>query len=296
MAQTRTGQFPIGFRLGSYGSTWQEDLSAVVAFCVEEGFESIDGVSDPDEIKQATSAGLRIGEGALPGKGRMVSADAAERKDAAQSRAEHIRKVVPLGVRNFCLTISPTNPQEPDRSATFKFAVDSYGQLCSLIEDTGAHIVLEPYPGKQPRYANLGCTPESLRSLFKEIGSDVMGINLDPSHLIWTGIDTVRFVHEFADRIYHIHAKDTQILDDNLYDCGNLQDHTYPTNENYGGRNWRYALPGHGVARWEKYFEILEERGYKGVVSIEHEDWRFYGSDELNKTALRAGRDFLKYV
>ena len=184
-------------------------------------------MSDPDEIKQLTSAGLRIGEGALSGKGRMVSADAAERKDAAQSRAEHIRKVVPLGVRNFCLTISPTNPQEPDRSATFKFAVDSYGQLCSLIEDTGAHIVLEPYPGKQPRYANLGCTPESLRSLFKEIGSDVMGVNLDPSHLIWTGIDTVRFVHEFADRIHHIHAKDTQILDNNLYDCGNLQDHTY---------------------------------------------------------------------
>ena len=44
MARTPTGQFPIGFVCNGYGSTWQQDLPAVIAFCLEEGFESFDGI------------------------------------------------------------------------------------------------------------------------------------------------------------------------------------------------------------------------------------------------------------
>lgn len=42
-----------------------------------------------------------------------------------------------------------------------------------------------------------------------------------------------------------------------------------------GGGWWRYALPGFGDIKWGQYIGHLREVGYKGVLSIEHEDSTF---------------------
>ncbi len=123
-------------------------------------------------------------------------------------------------------------------------------------------------------------------ALWKEIFEILpdLKINLDPSHLYWLDIDYVDVVNEFADKIVHTHAKDTQILQDGLYENGIFG----PLFKN--GKNWwRYRIPGLGEIDWKSFISALQENGYKGVVSIEHEDPVWEGSVEKVKKGLILG-------
>ncbi len=88
-----------------------------------------------------------------------------------------------------------------------------------------------------------------------------LGLNFDPSHLLWQQIDYVEAVHRFRDRIHHTHAKDTEILEYKLRQVGVL-----------GEGWWRYRIPGWGRVNWAAYLTALKEVGYDYVLSIEHED------------------------
>ena len=291
MAVTRTGSFPIGFRRG--WSEWQKDLGKLIEFAKTNGFECLDTAAIPEsEVKQVTSAGLSVGSADVQAWGDLLSADAGKRKAAVQLNADYINKVTPLGVKNYFTILMPEDPARA-RKENFDLAVDSYSRLCEQVEASGAKIVVEGWPGGAPYLPVLACTPETYRALFKEVPSPVMAVNFDPSHLIRMGIDSYRFVNEFADRVAHVHAKDTWISDEALYEFGNLQAATFATDHVCGGQHWRYTVPGHGVARWGDLFAVLVNTGYKGFVSIELEDEDFLGGGEDDKLGLIASRDFL---
>jgi sugar phosphate isomerase/epimerase len=120
-----------------------------------------------------------------------------------------------------------------------------------------------------------------------------MGINYDPSHLLRMSIDPLRFLEEFADRVFHVHGKDTTFLKENLYEYGSEQPPTFAKRIPYGAMHWRYTIPGHGVMRWGKAFQILEATGYEGCVSIELEDANFNGAAESEKLGIVQGAQFL---
>jgi sugar phosphate isomerase/epimerase len=61
--------------------------------------------------------------------------------------------------------------------------------------------------------------PRIWRRIFDTWG-DAVGMNYDPSHLVWQMIDAARFVREFGPRMVHVHAKDLMIDRDGLYDHG----------------------------------------------------------------------------
>lgn len=98
--------------------------------------------------------------------------------------------------------------------------------------------------------------------LFEVVPSKHLGLNFDPSHLAWQDIDYFAAVDRFVDRIFHTHAKDTEI---------NAQLKRHVGNQDGGGW-WRYVIPGLGVIRWGEYLAALRRNGYNGVLSIEHED------------------------
>jgi sugar phosphate isomerase/epimerase len=98
--------------------------------------------------------------------------------------------------------------------------------------------------------------------LFQLVPHENFGLNFDPSHLLWQDIDYINAVHYFADRIFHTHAKDTEVKEHRKSWVGN-QD---------GGGWWRYVIPGMGAVRWGEYLSALRSNGYNGVLSIEHED------------------------
>ncbi len=93
------------------------------------------------------------------------------------------------------------------------------------------------------------------------------GINFDPSHFEHQFLDSAAFVTEFADRIYHVHVKDSiRRLDGRRSILGG--------HLNFGeeGRGWDFVSPGHGDVDFEALIRALNRIGYQGPLSIEWED------------------------
>lgn len=112
------------------------------------------------------------------------------------------------------------------------------------------------------------------------------GINMDPANLLYTGISVEAFVDELKDRIFSVHAKDTQILKHNLSTGGYWQFQGDWANLN---RAFRFRIPGWGSVDWKSLITELYLAGYDGVFSYEHEDVTMSRADGVDKTI-----DFLK--
>ncbi len=218
----------------------------------------------------------------------MIAPDKGRRADAVAVNADYVRACAAFGPVNHFLVMLPEDPDLP-RAENFGYMLESFGELVPTLERHGGRIVMEGWPGP----GALCCTPEGLRALFKELPSKALGINYDPSHLIRMGIDPLRFLREFGDRVYHIHGKDTELLAENLYEFGHEQPPTFAKRIAFGSVTWRYTIPGHGVMRWGEAFRILENQGYGGCVSIELEDANFNGTTEGEKLGILQGVRFL---
>jgi sugar phosphate isomerase/epimerase len=121
--------------------------------------------------------------------------------------------------------------------------------------------------------------------MFSAIPADNFGLNIDPSHLVWLMIDYERAVYDYGDRIFHVHAKDLEVRRDGLYRHGTLS----------GGIGWQVPrLPGLGEVNWDRFLAALYAVGYDHVISIEHEDRRFEGDEDLVKRGFLLARDALR--
>ena len=291
MVVTSTGHFGIGFRRG--WSEWQQALPNVIAFAKAEQFAAIDvGPLPRAELETIVKAGLKIGTIDLtPPWSDLASSDAGKRRAHAEKALAYIASVADL-CRNFFSVIIPEDHARA-RAENFKLAVDGYSQLCAGMSALKTSLVIEGWPGGGPHYSSLACTPADYRAFFKEMPGDAAAVNFDPSHLVRMGIDPVRFLGEFAPKVRHVHGKDTDILDEELYEHGNLQPATFAPGLGFGGHVWRYTIPGHGQIRWTKCFHLLEQAGFKGLVCIELEDGRYNGTEAGEKRGLISGRDFL---
>jgi sugar phosphate isomerase/epimerase len=296
MARTRTGSFPIGFRRG--WSDWQKDAASLIAYAKRTGFEALDlGAVAPAEIQQVLDAGLSIGSIDLPQKwAELASPDASVRDAAVERTLAYVQSVLPLGVRNLFVVIFPGDANLP-RAESFGHAVTGYRALCEGLKKLGpARLVIEGYPGGPPHYAALVATPETYRRFIAEMPAGTCGVNFDPSHLIRMGIDPLRFVVEFAPHVYHVHGKDTELLDDARYEFGHTQAATFTKGHGFGEWAWRYTLPGHGVAPWTRLLQTLVDAGYQGAVSVELEDENFNGSTEGEQRGLLASLQYLQHA
>ena len=107
---------------------------------------------------------------------------------------------------------------------------------------------------------------------------ETLGINFDPSHLIWQGMDPAMFLYDFADRVYHVHIKDAAV---NL----NGRNGILGSHITFGDprRGWNFVSPGHGDVDFDKIIRILNVKGYDGPLSVEWEDSgmdRIFGGTE----------------
>jgi sugar phosphate isomerase/epimerase len=145
----------------------------------------------------------------------------------------------------------------------------------------GVKICLELHPGLTI-FGN-----ESFRRLRAEVGENV-GINLDPSHFWWQGVDPVSVIEEHGDAIGFAHGKDTLLYPDRIRVHGML-DARFPIDPDTA--SWHFAAVGDGrpTSEWSSLLGALRGAGYDGVVSIEHEDPRMTpeASIEASAKALR---------
>jgi sugar phosphate isomerase/epimerase len=132
-----------------------------------------------------------------------------------------------------------------------------------------------------PSGHDLAYHPAIWRTMLAELGETV-GLNFDPSHLVWQMIDLPAAIREFGERFYHVHAKDLMIDREGLYEHGVMST----------GIGWQVPrLPGLGEVDWQAFFSGLYRVGYDYVVCVEHEDRDFEGSDELVTRGFLIARD-----
>ncbi len=168
-------------------------------------------------------------------------------------------------------------------------ALKVWPDIVRFAQDHGVKITFENCPmifsyDEWPGGHNIAYSPYIWRRILDAWGGTV-GLNFDPSHLVWLMIDQGRFIREFGEHILHFQAKDVMIDRDGLYERGSLS----------GGIGWQIPrIPGLGDAPWDEIFSALYRCGYDGPVIIEHEDKVFEGSDELVKRGFLIARDILR--
>jgi sugar phosphate isomerase/epimerase len=112
--------------------------------------------------------------------------------------------------------------------------------------------------------------PDTALKLRHHAGENV-GVNLDPSHLFWQGIDLPLAIKKLGDSIFHFHAKDTFIDRQNTAEKGCLDQTHY---SRMLERSWYFRSIGYGhdLTLWREMMTMLRLVGYDYVLSIEHED------------------------
>lgn len=157
-----------------------------------------------------------------------------------------------------------------------------FSENVAAAEANGVKIAFENWPGGHPwpLIMNLAFSPANWEKLFDAVSSPALGLEYDPSHQARLFADAIAPITQFAERIHHVHAKDTIIRKEQLDQRG------------YTGQGWwNYAIPSRGVIDWDAFFAALRKIGYDGGVAIEHEDPEFMG--EHFDDGLKLGQEFL---
>lgn len=167
-------------------------------------------------------------------------------------------------------------------------ALKVWPDVVAHARDSGVKLAFENCPmifsnDEWPGGHNIAYSPHIWRRILETWDGD-LGMNFDPSHLIWQMIDQGRFIREFGEHFFHVHAKDLMIDHDGLYERGIMS----------AGMGWQVPrLPGLGDVDWGDFFAGLYRAGYDGPVIIEHEDRDFEATDALVKKGFLLARDIL---
>ncbi|SOE97357.1 Sugar phosphate isomerase/epimerase [Burkholderia sp. D7] len=112
--------------------------------------------------------------------------------------------------------------------------------------------------------------PATLFRLRDAVGP-MVGLNLDPSHMMWMGADPIAAARALGDAIHHVHGKDVR-LERGIVDVNGLLE-TRPI-EDVARRSWNYVAVGCGkdLQWWKEFFSVVRMTGYNDWVSLEMED------------------------
>lgn len=285
------------------------NLQEVLDFAIAEGFRCVElmcwppggadrryaGVTHLDVTKMSDSAAARIWATTTQG-GIFISGlgyypnplhpDPAHRRRVIDHLKQVINAAAGLGIS----VVNTFIGRDPAKSLPENWALcrTVWPDIIKHAEARGVKLGIENCPmlftlDEWPGGANLAVSPAIWSRMFEEMSSSSLGLNFDPSHLIWQHIDYARAVRDFGKRIVHVHAKDTRIDADRLYAEGVL------------GLGWHTPkLPGLGDVDWGRFFSALSDTGYKGAVCIEVEDRAFEATLEDRKRALRQSKRFLE--
>ena len=240
-----------------------------------------------DEV-QGTMAETGIAISGLGYYPNPLAPDLAE----AQRSVEHLGKVIQAASLLGLTRVNTFIGRDWTKSveANWPRFCSTWKPLVKLAEDHGVRIGIENCPmlfskDEWPGGKNLATSPDIWRRMFEEIPSSSLGLNYDPSHLVWQHMDYLKPIREFADRLVHIHAKDVRIDKEKLDEVGILaHPNLYHTPK----------LPGLGDVNWSRFFSVLTDVGYRGPICVEVEDRAYEGTLELRIESLKQSAAYLR--
>ena len=210
-----------------------------------------------------------------------------------QQFIDHLKKVIDTAALLDVELVGTFVGGRPDKSPieNIREIGTVFKGILEYANDKGVKIMIENCPmydwiqfGLPGNYAY---SPELWDALFNEIPDENFGLNFDPSHLYWLGIDPIQAVKDYSGKIFHAHAKDTEIIPEGEYRYGLAGKQIHP--EPWQSGWWRYRIPGLGEIDWNSFISTLQEYGYDRYLSIEHEDPVWEGSEEKIKNGLKLG-------
>ncbi len=193
------------------------------------------------------------------------------RQRAAEEMKETARAAARLGVKvvngftgssiwHKLYFFPPTSEREIQ--AGYDDFAQRWGPILDVFAEQGVRFALEVHP------TEIAYDIVTAQRALEAIGHhEAFGFNFDPSHLIWQGIDPVKFIEAFGDRIFHVHMKDAAVVLDGTR--GILGSHL-----GFGDaqRGWDFRSVGRGDVDFEGIIRALNRVGYEGPLSVEWED------------------------
>jgi sugar phosphate isomerase/epimerase len=144
----------------------------------------------------------------------------------------------------------------------YKRILDLWSPILDEFDRNGVRFALEVHP------TEIAFDFYTTKKLLEVFGRrPALGLNFDPSHLLWQGLEPHLFIREFGDRIYHVHMKDAAVtLDGKAGILGSFLP--------FGDvrRGWNFRSLGHGDVKFEEIIRELNSIGYDGPLSVEWED------------------------
>jgi sugar phosphate isomerase/epimerase len=278
-------------RLGVLGNYSDANIEFVKA----EGFTSMELRLDPSKLDDRAIAAIKdkvekagVWVSSLAADGNHIDPDPAKREQVNQHIVALIELCGKLGVpaiggQSGTIKGQPLAKQVDEVVRVYN---EKYFKAC---EKNKVRILWEPYQGGP----NIATGPVGWEALFKAFGnSPYVGLQFDPSHLVWQFMDPVQAARDFAGQIYDVHLKDTEILWHVVRKSG------IAPIDNI--RWWRFRIPGSGSVDWKGFFTVLEEVGYAGAMNIENEDNFYYPNyedgnfTEQFKRGFHTAHEFLK--
>ncbi len=164
-----------------------------------------------------------------------------------------------------------------------KKLIPYWTEAAKFAEGHGVKVALEAHPGF------MVYNVETALRLRQAAGAN-LGVNFDPSHFFWQGVDVPAAIRALGPAIFHVHAKDVAIDPHNVAVNGIIDTKSY---RRLAERSWLFRSVGwgHGESEWKRIVTALRLAGYDGVLSIEHED-ALASVDE----GLRSAIDMLRRV
>ena len=215
--------------------------------------------------------------------------------DERRAVRDHVLACIDAAATLGCPTVGTFVGRHPGRTVRENLAdaEEAFKPLVDRAGERGVKIIVENcvmegwhpdgYPG------NLAYSPELWEWMF-DLG---LYLNFDPSHLMWIGIDPVAAVRPYVDRIPHAQAKDVELFptERNRYGVfGKAVVRDDPWDVGW----WRFRVPGLGQVDWVRLVDALYEGGFDGVLSVEHEDPVWGGSEERVEAGLEVAHRTLR--
>ncbi len=211
--------------------------------------------------------------------------------EQAEKSCEHLKKVISAAPRLGLTQVNTFIGRDHTKSVDENWPrmLETWKPIVELAEKQGVRIGIENCPmmftaDEWPGGKNLASSPAIWRRLFADLESPNLGLNYDPSHLVFQHMDYLAPMRQFIDRIFHVHAKDVRV-DQHL-----LNEHGIFAHPNL----YHFPkLPGLGDVQWGKFFSVLSDAGYRGAVCVEVEDRAYESSLEDRKASLAQSYRYL---
>jgi len=247
----------------------QQPLEQVLEWAHDNGFTALEVVAgagsnhiDVDKVLAGKAEDTRklfrncgISISSLAAYGNLLDPDPAKRRELVSGFKRIIDCAQALEVEVVCTLAGMAVPGKSKLQTIEQDFAEVFPGVVEYARGKGVKVALENY------FATLLQGLEHWDKVFEVCPDANLGLNFDPSHLYWMQVDYLAAVDQYASRIFHTHAKDTEVRQHVLRKVGVL-----------GGGWWRYCIPGYGSVAWGPYIARLKANGYDGVLSIEHED------------------------